>query len=107
ADKVAEDGRGKRLAAGQQVRIVDIPADPGAGLGLFEELHEFSSAESLARHLNTSAAQFYGSAAPRFLSSIAGDLDAIRSAASEHVRTFVDSYVPPGADGQVHRVAQR
>ena len=52
-DKVAEDGRGKRLSAGQQVRVVDIPADPGAGLGLFEELHSFSSAEVLATHLRT------------------------------------------------------
>ena len=26
ADKVAEDGRGRRLAAGQQIRIVDVPA---------------------------------------------------------------------------------
>ncbi len=51
ADKVAEDGRGRRLAAGQQVRIVDIPADAGAGMRLFENLHGFDSAEALARHL--------------------------------------------------------
>jgi putative DNA primase/helicase len=107
ADKIAEDGRGKRLAAGQQVRIVDIPADPGAGLGLFEELHGFPSAEALATHLRTSAASIYGSAARRFLSNVAGDLDAIRSAVSEHTRNFVERYVPAGADGQVHRVAQR
>jgi putative DNA primase/helicase len=107
ADKVAEDGRGKRLAAGQQVRIVDILADPGAGLGLFEELHRFSSAEALATHLRASAASIYGSAAGRFLSNVAGDLDGIRSTVSEHTRTFVERYVPAGADGQVHRVAQR
>jgi uncharacterized protein (DUF927 family) len=45
ADKVAEDGRGRRLAAGQQVRIVDIPADAGAGMGMFEKLHGFESHE--------------------------------------------------------------
>ena len=33
ADKVAEDGRGRKLAAGQQVRIVDISAEAGAGMG--------------------------------------------------------------------------
>jgi putative DNA primase/helicase len=54
SDKVAEDGRGKRLSAGQQVRVVDIPADPGTGLGLFEELRGFSSAEALATHLRNS-----------------------------------------------------
>jgi putative DNA primase/helicase len=107
ADKVAEDGRGKRLAAGQQVRIVDVPADPGAGLGLFEALHGFSSAEVLATHLRTAAALFYGTAARQFLIRIASDLSAIRSSVSEHTRKFADSYVPAGADGQVHRVAQR
>jgi putative DNA primase/helicase len=37
AEKLSEDGRGRQLSAGQQVRIVDIPADAGAGLGIFEE----------------------------------------------------------------------
>lgn len=36
-DKLAEDGR--RVTAGQQVRVIDLQADAGAGLGLFETLH--------------------------------------------------------------------
>lgn len=107
SDKVAEDGRGKRLSAGQQVRVVDIPADPGAGLGLFQELHGFSSAEVLATHLRTAAASVYGAAARAFISSIAGDLGAVRTAIASHTKDFVARYVPNGADGQVHRVAQR
>ncbi len=35
ADKIREDGR-QKATAGQQVRILDIPADCGSGLGLFE-----------------------------------------------------------------------
>jgi uncharacterized protein (DUF927 family) len=107
SDKVAEDGRGKRLSAGQQVRVVDIPADPGAGFGLFEELHGFLSAEALATHLRTAAASIYGTAARTFVRRIAVDLDAVRSAVASHSRDFVARYVPEGADGQVHRVAQR
>jgi hypothetical protein len=38
ADKIAEDGRGKKMAAGQRVRIVDVSADAGAGMGMFENL---------------------------------------------------------------------
>ena len=42
ADKIGEDPRSrKRLMAGQEVRVIDLPADAGAGLGLFEELHGF------------------------------------------------------------------
>jgi uncharacterized protein (DUF927 family) len=107
ADKVAEDGRGKRLSAGQEVRIVDIPADAGTGHGLFEDLHGFASAEALARHLRTTAASTYGTAARSFLRQIAGDLATIRAAVSTNTKKFVEQYVPAGADGQVHRVAQR
>ena len=107
SDKVAEDGRGKRLSAGQQVRVVDIPADPGAGLGLFEELHGFSSAEALATHLRTAAVSVFGTAARSFLRRIAGDLAAVRTAVVSHTKVFVARYVSEEADGQVHRVAQR
>jgi uncharacterized protein (DUF927 family) len=107
SNKVAEDGRKRRLAAGQQVRVVDIPADAGAGLGLFEALHGFPSAEALARHLRTASASVYGMAARVFLERIAGDLDGIRRAVAQHSRDFVAHQVPPGADGQVQRVAQR
>ena len=75
SDKVAEDGRKRRLAAGQQVRVVDIPADAGAGLGLFEALHGFASAEALARHLRIASTSCYGTAARAFLERIAGDLE--------------------------------
>jgi uncharacterized protein (DUF927 family) len=107
ADKVAEDGRGKQPTAGQQVRIIDVPADAAAGLGIFEELHSFASAEAFSLHLRTSAARTYGVAAVNFVAAVVGDLDRIRSAAKAHIKNFDERYVPPGADGQVHRVAQR
>ena len=107
ADKVAEDGRGKRLAAGQQVRIIDLPADAGTGLGLFEELHESASAEALARHLKSAAAASYGTAGRAFLGPIADDPVSIRSAVSTHLKNFVATHVPALAGGQVQRVAQR
>jgi putative DNA primase/helicase len=107
ADKVMEDGRRRSLAAGQQVRIVDVPADAGAGLGLFEELHGFPSAEALARHLRTASSSMHGTAARMFLARIAGGLAEARSAVSTHTGAFVARYVPEAADGQVQRVAQR
>jgi putative DNA primase/helicase len=60
ANKIAEDGR--RATAGQEVRIVDIPADAGAGLGLFEDLHGFNRPQDFADALNHSAAENYGHA---------------------------------------------
>jgi putative DNA primase/helicase len=33
----------KRARAGQELRMIDLPADAGAGLGIFETLHEFET----------------------------------------------------------------
>lgn len=107
ADKVAEDGRGRRVAAGQQVRIVDIPADAGAGLGLFENLHEFSSAEMLARHLKSATMQSYGVAAREFLAEVVPNITKLQGEVQQLVRAFCRQFVPAGADGQIERVAQR
>jgi putative DNA primase/helicase len=107
ADKVAEDGRGKKLAAGQQIRIVDISADAGAGMGMFENIHQFRTAEEMARHLNASARQFYGVASRTFLRAIIPMTTEYRQALLVAMREFCDQFVPAGADGQVERVAQR
>jgi uncharacterized protein (DUF927 family) len=107
ADKIAEDGRGRRAAAGQSVRLIDLPADAGAGLGLFEDLHGFASADAFARHLKSASTAAYGVPARAFLRQIAGDTGNVRKAIAEHSRKFVDDLVDQSADGQVLRVAQR
>jgi putative DNA primase/helicase len=107
ADKVAEDGRGKKLAAGQQVRIVDIAADAGAGMGMFENLHGFASAEALARHLRAATNQHHGVAARHYLGAVVPAIDELRKQIAPIMRAFSEQYVPAGADGQVDRVAQR
>lgn len=107
ADKMKEDGRGRRLAAGQEVRIVDIPADAGAGHGLFQNLHGFASADLFARHLRDAAFANYGVASRAYLSRIVPDVQEVRKLVSIFIKAFTEQYVPAGADGQVERVAQR
>ena len=68
AAKMQEGGR--RARAGQEVRVVEIPADAGAGRGLFENLHGFASGDALARHLRLAAEQHKGHAARAFLDEI-------------------------------------
>lgn len=43
--------RGNITHAGQDVRLANIPADAGAGIGLFQNLHEMESPAALATHL--------------------------------------------------------
>lgn len=107
ADKIAEDGRGRRTAAGQEVRIVDIPADAGAGMGIFEDLHGFETGDAFARHLCKASTEYYGEASERYLDRLTEDVDAIAPAIKYNQDVFLEKYCPPGADGQVSRVAAR
>lgn len=107
ADKIAEDGKGRRAAAGQEVRIVDIPADAGAGLGIFEDLHGFPSADAFARHLKSVAGEHFGHASHAFLSRLAADFDTIAPKVKTFAERFTAKHCPANADGQVSRVAAR
>lgn len=105
ADKIAESG--KRARAGQSVRVVDIPADAGKGLGIFDTLHDFASGAALADHLRRSAEAHSGHAARQFLERITEDPIATTEAVREYVTNWSAATVPPQVDGQVARVATR
>src|SRR5689334_18189728 len=105
ATKMQEAGR--RARAGQEVRVVEVPADAGAGLGLFETLHGSASGDALARHLRLAAERHKGHAARAFLAGITGDPEGTATAVAEAREAWIKANVPPGADGQVARVARR
>jgi len=107
ADLASRDGRGRRSAAGQEVRILDIEADAGAGLGLFEALHGLPSAEALARTIKEGAALCYGTAGPAFVEKVCHRRDNIANALNKGIDGFVSAYLPHGADGQVARACRR
>jgi putative DNA primase/helicase len=109
ADRLAEARGGpRRVRAGQQVRVVDVPADAGAGLGLFEELHGEATASAFAERLKAAAAAAYGTAGRAFLGALVGeDADGLVQSARASRETFRELHVPAGAVGQVVRVADR
>ena len=65
AQKLAEAGL--RVRAGQLVRLIEIPADAGAGRGVFENLHGFDNGAALADELKQATAQHTGHAGPAFV----------------------------------------
>lgn len=106
ADKIAEEGRG-HAKAGQSVRVVDIPADAGAGLGLFENLHGCESADLFARQLKNASARYYGTPLRAFLQKLVVDRDDLTKHARAVMADFQANNCPEGADGQVSRVCGR
>ncbi|MGE3499727.1 MAG: DUF927 domain-containing protein [Candidatus Binatia bacterium] len=105
ADKMREASLQSR--AGQAVRLVEVPADAGAQLGVFEALHGHADGAALARHLRDATARLYGVAIRSYLARIAAERDAIAAAVTEGRRRWVREHCPAGADGQVERVADR
>lgn len=105
ADKISESGG--RIAAGMEVRVIDLRADAGAGLGVFEDLHGASDPSSFAQGLKSAAGRVYGSAARAFLRNVAADLSKVRETVTSARKAFLSVALPSGADGQVRRVADR
>jgi uncharacterized protein (DUF927 family) len=106
ADKVREDGK-RKATAGQAVRVVDVPADAGAGLGLLEELHGSPDAAAFVQQLGASVATFYGTAGRAFVAALAEKPDDAADLVRDLCRRFLDAHVPTKSDGQVRRVAER
>ena len=102
---------GKKTRAGQEVRMVDIPANAGAGLGMFENLHGIESPARFAETIRDQAARSYGHGIVQFLEQvtehITKDKLGLQDVIRETVDVFIARVVPESADGQVRRVARR
>jgi len=107
ADKISEDGRGPKAKAGQEVRVLDIPADPGAGIGLFDRLPEGMDGAAFSGALNRAASEVYGTPSRTFIEWLCADTEKAVTAARRVQDQMLAELVPPGADGQVKRAAER
>ena len=99
---------GGRSRAGQEVRLVDITADAGAGLGLFENIQDEPTANAFAEKLKSASHHYYGSAADAFLRSITCEnTKTIQQDIQARRHQFIQQVLPDNAHGQVSRVAHR
>lgn len=102
ADLVAEGGG--RSRAGQEVRVIDLPADAGEGCGLFAKL---TNPGRFADSLADAAAAHHGHAGPLFVERLTSDPAKVRAEVREARDTVAARLAPPDAAGQVRRVAGR
>ena len=103
ADHLASAGQ--KSHAGQAVRFVELPADAGAGLGMWNELHHLADGRSFTDHLKTAAARYYGTAGRAFVAALAANLPDVSALVRKLEARFFESHVPSDAGGQVKRVA--
>lgn len=102
---------GRPVKAGQSIRLVDIPADAGANLGLFENLYRYKSGSEFAEALKERAKQAHGLPIIVFLEALSQRVKQQRLASLDIIHQFeqgfIEEYVPEKADGQVMRGAKR
>jgi len=117
-DKMVRDATPQKRAAkaGQMVRVIDIPADAGAGLGVFDHAGEWSgeperkkAGAQLSDALKKTATSDYGHAGPAFVDRLMQSPEAHMKSARETVKAFMSAVQQNGSEmeSQARRVANR
>lgn len=100
-------GIGQSIQGGQEARFVNIEADAGKGLGLFDNIGQFEKASDLAKHLSSASRKFYGTPIRKFLNSVCRDIPLVEKRVKECRQMFQARQSLNGASGEIYRVVQR
>lgn len=110
---VDKNAEGKRQTkAGQEVRLIDIAADAGAGFGIFDDIGEAGTADKFSDLLRVACRKNFGTAGPAFLEFLLEKIESDFEFAVV-IRRWIDVVVndwlrhQPAAGGQVRSVARR
>ncbi len=98
---------GQRATAGQEIRLADIEADAGAGLGLFEDLHGQGTPAAFAATIKDACGQYHGHAGLEWLAYLVATLADAPTQARACMDAFLAQAQPPQDSGQLSRVAAR
>lgn len=98
---------GGKIRAGQEVRVIDLPADAGAGMGLLEHVPDGLTPGAFADHLKQAAATHYGHALTAFVTELVKDRERLTQYLREGRDTLASELCAGIEDGQIRRVAQR
>lgn len=97
----------KKPKAGQEIRLLDIPADAGAGLGMFENLHSYANGAAFSKAITEATSKHYGTASLPYLEKLIEHADKLPEWIKKAQRDFAHAHVEESAGGQVHRAALR
>jgi uncharacterized protein (DUF927 family) len=98
---------GRKTKGGAEVRLLNIPANAGKGMGTFENLHGVPSAAAFADQLVAAAKQHYGCAFRAFLTELVVHRDQYVKQAQEKMQDFIETFKPQNAAPEVGRALRR
>lgn len=98
---------GKQSRAGQELRLAEIPADAGAGFGIFENLHGSINGNEFSKLITQACRSNYGHPFIEFLKKLVTNLDGARDNIQLGLKAFEKAHIPSDSSGQVFRVGAR
>jgi len=99
---------GKSTMKAQEVRLLDIAADAGAGMVLFEKLPKtFQRPADFANYLKAATRKHFGTPLQEFLRIITSKRDEIEAECRKKMEDFATLVTPHNATGLVLRAVQR
>jgi uncharacterized protein (DUF927 family) len=96
---------GKQVKGGMEARLIEIPADGGQNMGLFENLHDFSTPAAMAAELTRAAKINYGVAIGPFIEHLVKQPGAVAEQVRLQRDQFTRRHAPREGSGEVHRAA--
>jgi uncharacterized protein (DUF927 family) len=97
---------GKKTKGGAEVRMLNIAADAGQEMGMFENLHGSSSAHEFVARPKDGAQHYYGSPLRAYLENLVRDREDVGRMVAT-VRKSMAGIVAKSAAGEVRRAADR
>jgi putative DNA primase/helicase len=105
--KIAED-LGRKVRAGQTIRLLDVSADRGLGFGAFDHAGDCADAGKLADAIKNAACSAYGTAGPEFVRRImAAGIEQTAASVREKLGEFIATFVARGSSEQIARAAKK
>lgn len=97
---------GKRARTGQELRMVDLPAEVTPGT-VFDTTHAHEGGAAFAMHLAKLCEVQHGEAGRAWVRWCVDHVDSLRERTRDASERLAGQWVSEGASGQVHRVARR
>jgi hypothetical protein len=101
----------KTVKAGQEVRLLDIPAKPQVTndekhYGVFENIHGFKSGGHFSKYLASAAANYYGTPLLEFLNHVMKEREKLKPEFQKRRDELEEKFLQPNASEQDSRAFQ-
>ena len=107
SDHIKSSVRGGNVMAGQELRVIDLRADAGHGLGVWDNIQDFTTASAFSDALKGACKSHYGHAGSEFVKAVIDGGESFKERIKECLGLFVRIAIQDGDTGQIHRAAHR